>query len=173
MRGTVQHVNDEIALRVAGVEDVPFLWKMLTFAASMSGSEEDVRQARTNPDLKDYVEGFGRPGDAGVIALLAGEPVGAAWVRLAPEGKISASKVWSGEVPELAIATVPGLRGRGVGTRLLDALFDAIRGRHASIALTVREENEAIRLYERAGFSIQRRITNRVGTASLVMTRAL
>lgn len=172
-RGSVRRVHDELELRAAGAEDVPFLWTMLAFAASMAGGEEDVRRARADPALRDYVEGFGRPGDVGVVARLAGEPVGAAWVRLAPAGERSSSKVWTEEVPELAIAAIPGMRGRGLGTRLLDGLIAAVRGRHASVALSVREGSAAIRLYARAGFVVERRITNRVGTPSIVMTLRL
>jgi ribosomal protein S18 acetylase RimI-like enzyme len=161
-----------VQIRCASREDVPFLWLMLTFAASMGGTAEDIERAQTDPALKDYVEGFGRPGDIGVVALAEGEPVGAAWVRLAPPGQPSSeAKAWSADVPELAIATVPEMRGRGVGTKLLHSLFDAAHGQHSSIALSVRDGNNAVRLYERQGFSVQRRIVNRVGTMSLLMSR--
>jgi GNAT superfamily N-acetyltransferase len=171
--GTTLAVSLDVQLRPARVDDVPFLWRMLTLAASLHGTAEDVALAQTDLDLKDYVEGFGRHGDVGIVALVAGRPAGAAWVRLAPAGSISETKVWSRDVPELAIATVPELRGAGVGTKLLRALCEAARGRHARIALTVREGSAAVHLYEREGFSIQRRLVNRVGTTSLVMMRAL
>jgi ribosomal protein S18 acetylase RimI-like enzyme len=162
-----------IELRPAGVEDVPFLWRMLTLAASMGGTAQDIELARSDPDLRDYVASFGRAGDIGVVAWAAGARVGAAWVRLAPPGPIAKTKVWSAEVPELAIATTPEMRGAGVGTKLLCALLEAVRGVHTSIALTVREGNGAARLYERAGFLVERRVVNRVGTTSLVMARAV
>lgn len=49
---------------------------------------------------------------------------------------VSEAKVWSDDVPELAVATVPEMRGSGVGTRLLEALVEAVRGKHATIALS-------------------------------------
>lgn len=151
--------------------DLPFLWRMLTYAASMEGTAEDIETAQTDPALRDYVAGFGRAGDVGVVAIEDDVAVGAAWVRLAPAGPISASKVWTTEVPELAIATIPDARGHGLGAKLLAALLDAARGQHASIALSVREDNPAVRLYDRASFHVDRRIVNRVGTTSLVMSR--
>jgi ribosomal protein S18 acetylase RimI-like enzyme len=163
----------DVQLRPASVDDVPLLWRMLTLAASLRGTPEDVAHAQTDPALKDYVEGFGRHGDLGVVALAAGQPIGAAWVRLAPAGLVSETKVWSVDVPELAIATLPEIRGAGVGTRLLRALVEAARGHHGSIALSVRDGNAAVRLYERAGFSVQRRFVNRVGTTSLVMYKTV
>lgn len=138
---------------------------MLTFAASMDGTADDIAFAQTSPDLLHYVEGFGRTGDVGVIM----EERGAAWVRLAPPGPISTSKVWTHEVPELAIATVPEARGQGVGVQLLRALFAETSG--TPIALSVRAANPAVRLYEREGFVRERTIVNRVGTASVVMLR--
>jgi ribosomal protein S18 acetylase RimI-like enzyme len=168
----------DVRLRAACEADIPFLWRMLTFAASMDATPSDVERARVDPELKDYVEGFGRRGDVGVVAHLTHRKdtlIGAAWVRLAPPGSaaVSPTKVWSDVVPELAIATVREMRGSGVGTRLLHALLEAVSGLHRSVALSVREGSDAIRLYERLGFSVQRRIVNRIGTASLVMVRDL
>jgi GNAT superfamily N-acetyltransferase len=167
-------VPGEAQIRLACEEDIPFLWRMLAIAASLKGAPEDVERARVDPELQDYVAGFGRRGDVGVVALIEGELVGAAWVRLAPGGgPVSPMKVWSDQVPELAIATVPEVRGRGVGTKLFEALLDAVRGTHTSLALSVRDGSDAVRLYERLGFSIERRLVNRVGTTSLVMSRAV
>ena len=163
----------ELELREACQADVPFLWRMLTLAASLEGTSADVERARVDPDLRSYVEGFGRRGDVGVVGIVDRIPAGAAWVRLAPPGPVSSMKVWTDEVPELAVATVHEMRGCGVGAALMRALLEAARPVHSSIALSVRECNAAVRLYERLGFSVQRRIVNRVGTGSLVMTRAL
>lgn len=33
------------------------------------------------PEVADYVKGWGRPGDAGLIAVEDGEPAGACWYR--------------------------------------------------------------------------------------------
>ncbi|MDB4986865.1 MAG: Histone acetyltransferase [Myxococcaceae bacterium] len=167
---------DDVAsthFRLAHGGDVPFLWRMLTYAASMQGTAEDIESAETDPTLRDYVVGFGRTGDVGVVATNGGKSVGAAWVRLAPAGPISDSKVWTRLVPELAIAAVPDARGHGLGAQLLSALLDAVRGQHQSIVLSVREDNPAVRLYERSRYRVERRIVNRVGTTSLVMSRSV
>lgn len=154
-----------LTIRPATTDDTEFLWRMLTFAASMETA--DVERAKLDPTIKDYVQGFGRAGDVGVIASWDGRPVAAAWVRLAPDGPIAESKVWTRHTPELAIASER--RGAGIGTKLLHALFEAVHGVHSEIALTVRESNPAVHLYERVGFTIERRLTNRVGTTSVAM----
>jgi ribosomal protein S18 acetylase RimI-like enzyme len=143
---------------------------MLTFAASMEGRDEDVARAMHDPHLRDYVEGFGRKGDLGVVALLGEAPVGAAWLRLL-EGEPHPMMVWTHEVPEIAIAIDPSVRGRGVGSLLLGSLLDAAAGSYPSIVLSVREGNPAVRLYERFGFVDEGRLGNRVGGMSVVMRR--
>src|SRR5919199_1190775 len=65
----------EHRLRPATPADEPFLTRMLGHAANW-------REGMSNPVKIHYVEGFGRPGDVGVIAEVAGEPAGAAWCRL-------------------------------------------------------------------------------------------
>ncbi len=138
----------------------------------MEGGAEDVERAKRDPDLFGYVEGFGRRGDLGVVALDGEERVGAAWLRLL-SGAAHPSKVWTREIPELAIATVPAARGHGVGTRLLGVLIDASSGLYPAMALSVREGSPATRFYGRFGFVEERRVVNRVGGVSLVMRRPL
>jgi ribosomal protein S18 acetylase RimI-like enzyme len=145
---------------------------MLTFAASMEGLVDDVERAKSDPLLDAYVKGFGRDGDLGVVALSNHAPVGAAWLRLLA-GEPHSSKLWTTEVPELAIATLPEHRGGGVGSSLTTAIVDAAHGRYPAIVLSVREASPAVRLYERFGFVVERRLVNRVGGASLAMRREL
>jgi ribosomal protein S18 acetylase RimI-like enzyme len=157
-----------IVTRAATPEDTRFLWRILTLAASMAGTDADIESAQRDPNLRCYVDDYGRPGDTGVIAAIDGVSVGAAWVRLSP-GEEQPSKVWTSEIPELAIATLPDRRGAGIGSVLMTALVEAARDRYPAIVLTVREGNAAVRLYERFGFVVERRVVNRVGGVSLAM----
>lgn len=55
--------------------------------------------------------------------------------------------------PELAVALYPGYRGRGIGGRLLRALFAELRDRgFRSVSLSVQHANPAYALYRRLGF---------------------
>lgn len=74
-----------ITIRPATVADVPFLWDML-FESSFTTDE--ARAAWRSdppppPELVKYLDGWGRRGDAGVVAQDgAGIRIGAAWYRL-------------------------------------------------------------------------------------------
>ena len=148
--------------------DVPFLWVMLTHAASMSpGGEASVAEAQADPYLRTYVDDWGRPDDLGVVAVTGdGQRVGAAWVR---SGLIVAEP----GVPELATAVVPSQRGQGVGAAMMRGWCAWRPGVTRPIILSVRENNPAVRFYERLGFRRQRELRNRVGGVSLVMRLAI
>ncbi len=154
----------ELTVRAATAADAPFLWRVLALAASMDGSDASISVAKTDPKLAVYLDGY----DVGFVAEREGVAVGAAWLR---RGEPIDGKVWTPSMPELVIASIPEVRGEGVGTRLLEAILVAAHERFEVIALSVREENPAVRLYERFGFVTERAITNRVGGRSLAMLR--
>jgi len=157
-------------IRSTHAADEPFLWQMLCYAAHMGEDGAAATSARTNPDLIDYVAGWGeRAGDIGVIALAPqGGEVGAAWARVMPARSPLYRFVAPG-TPEVAIAVVPEHLGAGAGTLLLHCLLAAASCSHRRLALSVRAGNPAKRLYERLGFVTVASITNRVGGMSFVM----
>jgi GNAT superfamily N-acetyltransferase len=137
-------------IRRADRRDVPFLKAMLRHAYHWHVSaldESDVPIAR-------YVENWGRPGDEALVALEAGHPIGAAWLRLFP----SSAPGWGfvdASTPELTIAVVPSRRKHGVGNELLNALLEkAKEAGHPAVTLSVEKESPAVRFYERHGFSV-------------------
>jgi ribosomal protein S18 acetylase RimI-like enzyme len=147
--------------------DVPFLWEMLYYAAHMAeDGAASGDAARTNPRLSIWVSDWGRRGDRGVIALDAASErrLGAAWVRLQPVG--ASTGYIDDETPELVIAVLPECSGQGLGSALLAALIEQVRGQAPAIVLTVRDGNPARRLYERHGFVTIDQVANRAGTTS-------
>jgi ribosomal protein S18 acetylase RimI-like enzyme len=132
-------------IRQAGPQDVRFLRDMLKHAYHWRLNEDpDLPVAR-------YVNNWGRPGDAGLIAWEAG-PVGAAWYRLFPASAPGFGFV-DEQTPELAIAVVPSRRGRGYGHELLGGLLDCARkDGFRAISLSVARDNPARHLYESYGF---------------------
>jgi ribosomal protein S18 acetylase RimI-like enzyme len=99
------------------------------------------------------VEGWGRRGDAALIAIEGFQPVAAAWYRLFRPSEPGYGFV-DEQTPELTIAVVPSRRGRGHGDELLSALIEhARREGFDAISLSVEPDNPALNLYERHGFA--------------------
>ena len=158
-------------IRAIEASDEPFLWQMLFYAAHMHEEVgKTVADAQQNPDLAKYVTGWGRPGDLGLIAQQrdTGEAVGAVWVRLYV-GDDKAYSPTADDTPELAMAVLPAYMGRGIGTQLLQQLITAARAHYPAVALNVRADNPAFRLYQRLGFVVVNELVNRVGGRSYDM----
>ncbi|HEX6300517.1 MAG TPA: GNAT family N-acetyltransferase [Acidimicrobiia bacterium] len=158
------------SIRPARAEDEGFLWTML-FYASHSNDCPGVGPAdiMDNPDLVGYIEGWKLAGLPGVIAEKDGDPIGAAWLRLLPKSEESNPVFVRGDIPELAVAVLPGREGKGIGTAMIQSLLTEIRGRFVSVVLSARADNPAVGLYRRLGFRSLGEITNRVGTRSVKM----
>lgn len=164
----------QLHIRPATVDDVEFLWAMLFYAAHADEQPGATRRSiRSDPDLQRYLDGWGtRPGDDGVVAVDGGQPVGAAWLRLFTADEVGLVTYVAPDVPELAIAVVPGRIGGGVGgTMMARLLADADAAGVPAVVLSARADNPAVRLYERHGFTVTDRIVNRVGTESVKMLR--
>ncbi|HEY1350241.1 MAG TPA: GNAT family N-acetyltransferase [Ktedonobacteraceae bacterium] len=137
------------------MQDVSFLWDMLYAAAAVSETMRALgkKQALALPENRQYVGGWGRPGDAGVIAVdQIEQPLGAAWYRLYPEEAPGYGFV-SPTIPELTIGVCEHVRGRGIGYALLLALITLAESQgYSALSLSVDRNNPALRLYERCGF---------------------
>jgi GNAT superfamily N-acetyltransferase len=59
---------------------------------------------------------------------------------------------WEREIRIVDIALVPQVRGAGIGTRLIRAVFDEADGSGRTVSIHVESYNPARRLYERLGF---------------------
>ncbi|HEY7179498.1 MAG TPA: GNAT family N-acetyltransferase [Gaiella sp.] len=139
-----------VVVRRGGAQDVRFLRDMLHHAYYWK--ERAPEDTGPGP-VALYVKAWGRPGDAAMIAIDGGFPVGAAWYRLFARERRGYGFV-DERTPELAIAVVPNARGKGVGAKLLDALLARARTEgFGTISLSVDRNNAgAIGLYERHGF---------------------
>jgi ribosomal protein S18 acetylase RimI-like enzyme len=140
--------------RAATGTDLTFLRRMLYEAATWRpGAARPPEDAvLADPRVAIYVEGWGRDGDAGVVAANEEERLGAAWYRSFAADGHGYGFVEPG-VPELTIAVRREQRGRGIGTALLHDLVDRARVEGlAALSLSVEDDNPARRLYERAGF---------------------
>jgi GNAT superfamily N-acetyltransferase len=141
-----------VIVRAATAADLPFLQEMLYEAATWRPEAQPPPETvHANPHVSRYLTGWGRAGDAGVIAE-ADTPHGAAWFRLFPADEPGYGFV-APDVPEVTIGVASASRGRGIGTRLLEELVGvANAGGYRALSLSVEPDNTARLLYERLGF---------------------
>jgi len=152
-----------ITLRLLTPADEPFLWEMLYYALYVpEGQPPFPPEIVHEPALRRYVAGWGRAGDLGVgawdedrpvgAAMIGAAIIGAAWIRLLA-GQNKGYGYVNDSIPELSIAIRPGRRGQGIGSRLMERLFEEARTCYPAVSLSVTAENPARRLYARFGFA--------------------
>ena len=135
-------------------DDVAFLRKMMYEAARWSPDwpREPIEEVLADPALVRYHQGWGRPGDGGVLAEVDGHPVGAAWYRLFTEAEPGYGFV-DEKTPELSIAVAPLHRRKGIGEAVLrSCMVQAREEGYQSLSLSVAVHNRSRMMYQRAGF---------------------
>jgi GNAT superfamily N-acetyltransferase len=163
--------NPDVVLRPAVAGDEPFIRQAWYDAAFPPGFERPpIEVTMEIAELWHYIDGWPRPGDVGVVAEQDGRPVGAAWCRLLPADDPGYGWV-DAETPELVIAVVDGLRGRGIGRMLLRALARAAADHgYERLCLSVSQDNPgAVALYLAEGY----RVVGLDDGGSLTMVRPL
>jgi GNAT superfamily N-acetyltransferase/predicted nucleotidyltransferase len=140
-------VRHDAEVRLALAAEAPFLVEMARHACVI----EDW--PLPDPDSDDTQSVLPGEGDVSVVAIDPhGELVGAAWT-FHPDPALVLDENGAA-LPEIAMAVLPALRGRGVGTALIDELIARCNGSHAALTLNVHQRNPAIRLYQRMGFQV-------------------
>jgi len=141
------------ALLAATPDDLPFLREMLVEAAFPPGTERPP-DPLGDDHVARYLDGWGRPGDVGLVAWDDDRPVGAAWTRLLPADRPGYGFV-DAATAELAVAVAAGERGHGVGRALVVGALDAAAAHGPErVSLSVALANVvAARLYRSLGFA--------------------
>lgn len=137
--------------RKATRDDGDFLSQILVNAAIASGVKVHVADLPARPDIYQYIEGFPRGKDTGVVAETnEGVSVGAAWIRLLPTDAHAIHE----PLPELTMGVMPKYQRKGIGRRLMEELCKAALtvGIH-KMSLGVHKCNvPAINLYKQQGW---------------------
>lgn len=145
----------KFSIRPIEENDINFLWEMLYESLFVSEGQEPFEKGIINdPLISKYVDGWGRDGDIGFIAINnEGRPVGSITARIFNESNKGFGYIDS-DVPELGMALLQEYRNRGIGSALLEELFkECISRRIRRISLSVDPANTAaMKLYKRFGF---------------------
>lgn len=143
-----------INIRTAQPDDIELLKDALYI--SVVWDQEDPSpfdRVVGHPELVQYWENWGRPGDLGVVAEKDGEYIGAAFGRLFTQDRPSYGFV-DEHTPEVGIGIVADERGKGLGRRMMLELESLYRDSGSSkLSLSVNHTNPARHLYESLGYS--------------------
>ena len=110
------------------------------------------------PELSQYIDGFGRVDDFCLIADIDGRVGGAGWTRVLA-GKVKGYGNVDEYTPEFAISVYKEYRNMGIGTSLMRRMLDLLKEKgYKRASLAVQKENYAVRMYEKVGFKIVKKI---------------
>ena len=143
--------------RRATATDLPFLEEV--FVITMDWNPANVKGAahwRADPTFQQYIGGFPRSTDFGLVAERDGQTVGAVWSRYFTAEEPGYGFV-AADIPEIGIGVVEGRRGEGIGRALLNALIAAST---TDLSLSVEDGNPAEELYRKQGFVPVGRVGN-------------
>jgi GNAT superfamily N-acetyltransferase len=136
-------VSSDFRLRSATTEDMDFIVEMARYACVI----EDW--PLPDADAEDTQSLLPTSSD---IVVVAADPtsarLGAGWTFFHHPPLV----ITDGQLPELAIAVVPEMRGQGIGEALIDELVSRCTGTYDALILNVHQRNPAIHLYQRRGF---------------------
>ena len=133
------------------------------------GVEPPPHEIIFEPEIYVYIKDFGLETDCGVVAEHDGKVIGAAWTRIIPAyGHIN------DKTPELSISILPEHRSKGIGTMLMNRLFELLRERgFKRTSLSVQQNNPAVRFYKRLGYRITDEKLDHVGHEDFIMVKEL
>ncbi len=142
-----------------------FLNEMLYQAIFVADETEVLpRDIIEQPDLKKYIQDFGRIGDFCLVAELNGKLLGAIWIRL-----IKGYGFIDTETPEMSMAVLKGYRGNGIGKQLLTKMIDTLKDNQVKqVSLSVDKKNFAHGFYKEYGF-----VDYSTSEKSIIMMREL
>jgi ribosomal protein S18 acetylase RimI-like enzyme len=125
--------------------------EILHYAARLDETNQTLEDL---PQIQKYIEHYGiYKSDIGVYALVDNKIAGAAWVRLLNSEKNRGFGFVDDQTPELVLGVKPEFRKQGVGTKIMEQLMSEVAMSFEKISLCVADDNPAIKLYERLGFT--------------------
>lgn len=142
-------------IRPIRFEEIPILRNFL-YEAIYQRDENNLlpRTIVEQPEIKVYIENFGKRDDHCLVALDEDAIVGAAWTRIL-SGPVKGFGNIDGQTPEFAISVLKEHRGKGIGTRLMLEMLRLLKEKgYSQASLAVQKDNPAVAMYRKVGFSV-------------------
>ena len=145
--------STEIDFRELAPEDTAILRESTLMNINWSGQRFTLQDVLRTSELAHYTVFKPHRGDYGIVALQDQQWVGVVWVLYLPQDAPGFGFVAS-DIGELSVCVRPGMRGAGLGTKLIQHAIALARlqGKRG-LSLSVEEGNPARKLYEKCGFA--------------------
>ena len=117
------------------------------------GVEPPTKEVIDIPELKIYIENFGKnQDDYCLVAETGNKVIGAVWARIMNDyGHID------NNTPSLSISLYREYRNKGIGTSLMKEMLKLLRDKgYHQVSLSVQKANYATKMYLKLGFKIIR-----------------
>lgn len=139
--------------------EIPLLRDFL-YEAIFQRDEQNLlpRDIVDQPEIRVFIDDFGKPDDHCLIAEMDGKPAGAVWCRILG-GEVKGFGHVDDETPEFAISLYKEYRGMGIGAAMMRAMLELLREKgYRQTSLAVQKDNYAVGIYEQVGFRIIREL---------------
>jgi ribosomal protein S18 acetylase RimI-like enzyme len=108
------------------------------------------------PNVKVYIENFGKSDDLCLVAEIEEKIVGAVWTRIL-SGEIKGHGNIDKNTPEFAISVYKDYRKKGIGTKLMKNMLRLLKDKgYTKTSLAVQKDNFATDMYKNVGFEIMK-----------------
>ena len=131
-----------------------YLLKEFLYEAIFQRDENNLlpKDIINKPEIRVFIDGFGKPDDCCLVADIDGKVVGAVWSRIL-SGEVKGFGNVDENTPEFAISLYKEYRNRGIGTALMRKMLELLKKRgYKKASLSVQKDNYAVRMYEKVGF---------------------
>jgi len=142
-------------IRSIEASEIPLLSKFLYEAIFQKNEDEPLPFEIINqPNVKVYIESFGKKDDFCLVAEIDQTIVGAVWARILC-GDIKGYGNIDSYTPEFAISLYKEYRNKGIGAALMKSMVQLLKKNgYKKTSLAVQKENYAVNMYKRVGFEI-------------------
>ena len=142
-------------IRSIETDEIPLLSDFLYEAIFQRDQDTPLPRSIINqPELKVFIENYGKKDDTCLVAVVDNRVVGAVWTRIL-SGEIKGFGNIDNQTPEFAISLYKEYRGNGIGTQLMIDMLDLLRAKgYKQTSLAVQKDNYAAQMYKNVGFFI-------------------
>ena len=142
-------------IRSIETDEIPLLSDFLYEAIFQRNQDTPLpRSIISQPELKVFIENYGKKDDTCLVAVVDNRVVGAVWTRIL-SGEIKGFGNIDSQTPEFAISLYKEYHGNGIGTQLMIDMLDLLRAKdYKQTSLAVQKDNYAAQMYKNVGFFI-------------------